>query len=142
MCMCFQHMTLRLWLLQKTLLQAIWVQAGVVKKVCLAFSLVLISFSKNLVYSACAEFQFFNQILFFLMLLNLLVSVDILVIKIITPNLADVWQIIFSLNLLTFYHLKGLVFEKRFEKKSLPTKILSSFALLAQPHQNIANRSD
>ena len=28
----------------------------------------------------------------------------------------------------------------RFEKKSLPTKILSSFALLAQPHQNIANR--
>ena len=27
----------------------------------------------------------------------------------------------------------------RFEKKSLPTKILSSFALLAQPHQNIAN---
>ena len=30
----------------------------------------------------------------------------------------------------------------RFEKKSLPTKILSSFALLAQPHQNIANRSD
>ena len=30
----------------------------------------------------------------------------------------------------------------RFEKKSLPTKILSSFALIAQPHQNIANRSD
>ena len=27
----------------------------------------------------------------------------------------------------------------RFEKKSLPTKILSSFALIAQPHQNIAN---
>ena len=30
----------------------------------------------------------------------------------------------------------------RFEKKSLPTKILSSFALIAQPNQNIANRSD
>ena len=45
----------------------------------------------------------------FLILLNLLVSVNILVIKIITSNLADVWQIIFSLNLLTFYHLKGLV---------------------------------
>ena len=30
----------------------------------------------------------------------------------------------------------------RFEKKSLPTKILSSFAMTAQPHQNIANRSD
>ena len=28
----------------------------------------------------------------------------------------------------------------RFEKKSLPTKILSSLALKAQPHQNIANR--
>ena len=27
----------------------------------------------------------------------------------------------------------------RFEKKSLSPKILSSFALLAQPHQNIAN---
>ena len=30
----------------------------------------------------------------------------------------------------------------RFEKKSLPTKILSSFALTAQPHQDIANRSN
>ena len=54
--------------------------------------------------------EFFNQLLlFFLILLNPLVSVNILVIKIITSNLADVWQIIFSLNLLTFYHLKGLV---------------------------------
>ena len=101
-------------------------------------------------------------------------------IKIIKSNLADVWHI-FSLILLTFYHLKGLAlaikassnwwflhnlcivsFSKlvyqnknelpgtsmaftmiasRFEKKSLPTKILSSFALTAQPHQNIANRN-
>ena len=45
----------------------------------------------------------------FLILLNPLVSVNVLVIKIITSNLADVWQIIFSLNLLTFYHLKRLV---------------------------------
>ena len=30
----------------------------------------------------------------------------------------------------------------RFEKKPLPTKIPSSFAQTAQPHQNIANRSD
>ena len=31
----------------------------------------------------------------------------------------------------------------RFEKSHcMPTKILSSFALTAQPHQNIANRSD
>ena len=30
----------------------------------------------------------------------------------------------------------------RFEKKSLPTKILSSFALTASPHQNTAIRSD
>ena len=29
-----------------------------------------------------------------------------------------------------------------FVKKSLPAKILSSFALTAQPYQNIANRSD
>ena len=28
------------------------------------------------------------------------------------------------------------------KKKALPTKILSSFTLTAQPHQNIANRSD
>ena len=34
------------------------------KKVCLLFSLVLISFSKNLVYPAYAKFYFFNQILF------------------------------------------------------------------------------
>ena len=38
--------------------------AGVVKKVCLAFSLVHTSFSKNLVYLAYAEIYFFNQILF------------------------------------------------------------------------------
>ena len=30
----------------------------------------------------------------------------------------------------------------RFEKKSLPPKILSSFALTTQSHQNIANRSN
>ena len=35
-----------------TLLRAIKVQAGAVKKVCLAFSLLHISFSKNLVYPA------------------------------------------------------------------------------------------
>ena len=38
--------------------------------------------------------------------------------------------------------LKTSLSDARFEKKSLPTKILSSFALTAQPHQNIANRSD
>ena len=30
----------------------------------------------------------------------------------------------------------------KFEKKSLPTKILSFFALTAQPHQNITNKSN
>ena len=30
----------------------------------------------------------------------------------------------------------------KFERKSLPTKILSFFALTAQPHQNITNKSD
>ena len=45
----------------------------------------------------------------FKILLDLLVSVNILVFKIITLNLADASQIIFALNLLTFYHLKGLV---------------------------------
>ena len=54
------------------------------KNVCLAFSLVNISFSKNLVYPVHAEF------------LDLLVSVNIHVIKIITWNLPDLWDIIFS----------------------------------------------
>ena len=30
----------------------------------------------------------------------------------------------------------------KFERKSLPTKILSFFALTAQPHQNITNKSN
>ena len=30
----------------------------------------------------------------------------------------------------------------RLEKKSLPTKILCSFTLRAQPHQNIGNKND
>ena len=38
--------------------------------------------------------------------------------------------------------LAFMMIVSRFEKKSLPTKILSSFALITQPHQNIANRSD
>ena len=40
---------------QMTLLRAIQIQAGV-KKVYLAFSLMQISFSENLIYPACAEF--------------------------------------------------------------------------------------
>ena len=39
-----------------TLLSAVQVQAGVVKKVCFAFSLVHISFSENLDFPAYAEF--------------------------------------------------------------------------------------
>ena len=54
--MCSQYINPGLWLLWMTLLRAINVQAGVVKKVCIAFSLVQISFSKNLVYPAYAEF--------------------------------------------------------------------------------------
>ena len=58
---------------------------GCCKKVSLAFSLVHISFPKDFVYPACGEFEFFNQIvLFFKILLDLLVSVNIHVIKIIT----------------------------------------------------------
>ena len=34
------------------------------------------------------------------------------------------------------------VIVSRIEKKSLPSKILSSFALTAQPYQNIANRNN
>ena len=45
----------------------------------------------------------------FLIVLDLLVSVNVLVIKITTLNLADVWHIIFSLILLKFYRVKGLV---------------------------------
>ena len=46
-----------------TLLRAVRVQAGV-EKMCLAFSLVHISFSKSLVYLPYAEFYFFQQILY------------------------------------------------------------------------------
>ena len=55
-CMCFQHINLGLWLLWMTLLHAIKVQAGVIKNFALTFSLVHISFSKNLDYPAYAEF--------------------------------------------------------------------------------------
>ena len=34
------------------------------------------------------------------------------------------------------------VIVSRIDKKSLPSKILSSFALTAQPYQNIANRNN
>ena len=58
---------------------------GCCKKVSLASSLVHISFPKDFVYPACGELEFFNQILlFFKILLDLLVSVNIHVIKIIT----------------------------------------------------------
>ena len=40
------------------------------KNVCLAFSLVHISFCKNIVYLAYAEFEFFNQIYFLLSILR------------------------------------------------------------------------
>ena len=53
--------------------------------------------------------NFSTKFYYFLIVLDLLVSVNILVIKIITSNLADVWHIIFSLILLTFYRVKGLV---------------------------------
>ena len=55
--MYFQHIKPGVRLLRMTLLRAVQVQAGVVsKKVCVAFSFVHISFSKNLVYPAYAEF--------------------------------------------------------------------------------------
>ena len=116
-------------------------------------------------------------------------SVNIHVIKIITWNLADVGQIIFSSDPTKFllcigigigyksmvkfefcaqpvyqiYVLKYCILLKtslsewewvirhkygfhddsfQAGKKSLPTKIFSSFALTAQPYQNIANMSD
>ena len=48
--------------------------AGVVKKVCLAFSLVHTSFSKNLVYLAYAEIYFSTKFYF---LLNIIRSLSI-----------------------------------------------------------------
>ena len=53
--------------------------------------------------------NFSTKFYYFLIVLDLLVSFNVLVIKIITSNLADVWHIIFSLILLTFYRVKGLV---------------------------------
>ena len=63
-CICFQHINLGLWLLRMTLLVYHKGTGRWCKKVCLAFSLVHISFPKNLVYLAHAEFWFFNQIFF------------------------------------------------------------------------------
>ena len=61
------------------------------KKVSFTFSLVYIYFSRNLDYSAYAEFWFFKKILF-----DFPASFNIHVIKIITWTLTDVWHIIFS----------------------------------------------
>ena len=91
--------------------------------------------------------------------LDFLASVNIHVIKIITWTLTDVWHINFSsdpTDILLCVRIgigyKSIVILKFYAqpmhfpffqvwKKSLPIKILSSFALTAQPHQNITNRS-
>ena len=52
--------------------------------------------------------NFSKKFYILLNILDLLVSVNIHVIKIITSNLADVWYI-FPLILLTFHHAWGLV---------------------------------
>ena len=74
----------------------IQVLAGVVKKVCLAFSLVDISFLRILCIRPMLKFTFQPNFIFFWILLDLLVSVHIHVIKIITWNVVDVWHISFS----------------------------------------------
>ena len=74
----------------------IQVQAGVVKKVCLAFSLVDISFLRILFIRPMLKFTFQPNFIFFWILLDPLVSVNIHVIKIIAWNVADVWHISFS----------------------------------------------
>ena len=137
-----------------------------------------------MLFSLCWVLIFPTKFTFFWIFLDLLVSVNIHVIKIITSNLADVWYI-FSLILLTFLYciayksifklnicaqpmhqifvINHCIFLKtslseyewvtrhkygfhddgfKVWKKSMPTKILSSFTLTAQPHQNIGNSSN
>ena len=73
------------------------------------FTWAFFFFLRTLFIQPVLNSNFQTNFIIFLILLDLLVSVNILVIKVITSNLADVLQITFSLNLLTFYHLKGLV---------------------------------
>ena len=65
----------------------------------------------------CGILIFQPYFIIFLIVLDLLVSFNVLVIKIITSNLADVWHIIFSLILLTFYRVKGLVLVIKVQSK-------------------------
>ena len=72
--------------------------------------------------------NFSTKFFFFLIVLDLLVSFNVLVIKIMTSNLADVWHIIFSLIPLTFYRVKGMV---------LAIKVWSKLKFFAQPMHQI-----
>ena len=67
-----------------------------------------------------------------------------LCIKFLLWNIASFLKLVYQNKKWVTSHKYGFQYQivSRFEKKSLPTKILSSFALIAQPHQNIANRSD
>ena len=59
-------------------------------------------------------------------------------------NIVSVLKLVYQNKKWVTWHKYGFQDQivSRFVKKSLPTKILSSFALTTQPHQNIANRSD
>ena len=78
--------------------------------------------------SVCWILIFQPNFIIFLIVLDLLVSFNVLVIKIITSNLADVWHIIFSLIPLTFYRVKGMV---------LAIKVWSKLKFFAQPMHQI-----
>ena len=62
------------------------------------------------------KFTFQPNFIFFWILLDLLVSVNIHVIKIITWNVVDVWHISFPLILLTFYYGYGLVLLEKYSQ--------------------------
>ena len=79
------------------------------KKSLLSFFISTLFFFYEFCLSSLCRILIFQPNFYIFLILDLLVSVKILVIKIISSNLADVWHIIFPLILLTFYHVKGLV---------------------------------
>ena len=92
-----------LWLLRITLLRAVQVQAGVVKSLVSFLISTHFFFYEPYLFGLSWILIFQTIFLFFLIFLDLLVLVNIHVIKIITWNLADIWHVNFPMTLLTVY---------------------------------------
>ena len=95
MCMCFQHVKPGLCLLQKTLLRAVQVKAGVVKKFAKLFHWYIFLLLWILFIQPMLNSNFSTKLIFFWIFFDLL-SFNIHVIKQIIWNLADIWHIILS----------------------------------------------